>query len=152
MGSLHENPSGPVGAGSSGVTTVTGRDRYVGVGLGVGEVGVAAAGLADGEALSAAGAGRSHELLMSTRNSAHTTSFMDVERCRHSFRSSSRRHSCRAILRTRKIHDHWAQLAVSRALGCDHRDPNVEIPGSVVGGSFRNANRGVTIVGKQIRI
>jgi hypothetical protein len=82
MGSLHENPSGPVGTGNSGVATVTGRDRYVGVGLGVGEVGVAV-----GEGLSAAGAGRWHELHISTRTSADKTSFMDIERCRHSFRS-----------------------------------------------------------------
>lgn len=83
---------------------------YVGTGLGVGEVGVAATGLADGEGLgaagkggsdaeataladgeglSAAGTGRPHELLMSTTTSADTTSLMDIERCRHSFRFGS---------------------------------------------------------------
>src|ERR1700687_3486039 len=86
MGSLHENPSGRVGAGNSGVTTVIGRDRYVGLGLGVGDVGVAATGLADGEGLTAAGTGLTHELLMSSTTNADMTSFMGMKRCRRSFR------------------------------------------------------------------
>jgi hypothetical protein len=62
---------------------------------------VAATGLADGEGLSAAGPCRWHELLMSTTTSAATTSFMDIERCRRTFRFGSRIRRCLAILRIR---------------------------------------------------
>jgi hypothetical protein len=60
----------------------------MGLGLGVGEVGVAVAGLADGEGLGTAEPGRSHELQTSKTTSTETTSFMDIERHRNSFRSS----------------------------------------------------------------
>jgi len=71
------------------------------VGLSVGEAGVAAAGLAEGEGLSAAGAGRWHELHISTRAIADKTSFTDIKRRRHSFRSGSRPYCGRASLNNR---------------------------------------------------